>query len=179
MRKLYVLLTVALFFVLGTNDSLKAQLKLGYINSGRLMAEYEGFKKIADQLQTLAGNYEKEMDQMNKDFEAGAKEFENQQLLLSDERKAQKQRELQEQYQKLQTYREQKFGQQGELAQKRQELSQPIVDKIQAILDEMGKKDSYDFIFDTINGNIVYAREEKFDLTNVVLEKLKASKIGL
>ncbi len=143
------------------------------------MAEYEGFKKIADQLQTLAGKYEKEMEQLNRDFEQGAKEFENQQLLLSDERKAQKQRELQEQYQKLQMYREEKFGQQGELAQKRQDMSQPIVDKIQEILDDIGSKDNYDFIFDTINGNIVYAKEDKFDLTDRVLERLKESKVGL
>ena len=149
-----------------------AQLKLGYINSGRIMAEYKGFQDVTKRIQDLAGTYEKELQSMRRQLEESFKEFENQQLLLSDERKQEKQREMQESQQKIMAFQEEKFGNQGEILQKRQEWSNPIIERMQDILNEIGAKDNYDFIFDTINGNIVFAKEDKYDLTDRLLEEM-------
>ena len=93
-----------------------AQLKLGYINSGRIMAEYKGFQDVTKRIQDLAGTYEKELQSMRRQLEESFKEFENQQLLLSDERKQEKQREMQESQQKIMAFQEEKFGNQGEIS---------------------------------------------------------------
>lgn len=171
-RFIYGSIIVAIV-VLVSNLSTFAQLKLAYVNSGKVMSEYKEFQAITKQMQELSDKYEKELQRMQQELETGSKEFENQQLLLSEERKTEKQRELQEKYQKLLQFREEKFGNQGEILQKRQELSAPIIDKVQKIIDRIGKEENYDFIFDTMNGNIIFAKEDKYDLTDRVLKELE------
>lgn len=171
-RFIYSSIIVAIV-VLVSNLSTFAQLKLGYVNSGRVMSEYREFQAITKQMQELSDKYEKDLQKMQQDLEASGKEFENQQLLLSEERKTEKQRELQERYQKVLQFREEKFGNQGEIIQKRQELSAPIIEKVQKIIDRIGKEENYDFIFDTMNGNIVFAKEDKYDLTERVMKELE------
>jgi outer membrane protein len=62
---------------------------------------------------------------------------------------------------------------QGELFRKTDEVMKPIQNRIFNIIKDIAKELEYDFIFDR-SGEILflYAKEE-FDLTNLVLEKLK------
>ena len=66
-------------------------------------------------------------------------------------------------YNKALQFQNEKFGQEGEIAKKRQELTGPMIKKVQEILEKIGKAENYDMIFDTVNGTIVFAKEEKFD----------------
>lgn len=177
MRRInFIVLAAGIWAIFGALSA-NAQLKLAYINSGRVMAENKQFQAIAKQLQDLTEQYEKEMRQMEQELEESQKAFENQQLLLSEDRRAQKQREIQEKYQKALQFQNEKFGQQGEVAQKRQELTEPMIKKVQELLEKIGKAENYDIIFDTVNGNIVYAKEGKYDITDQVLKELEKSPV--
>ena len=48
---------------------------------------------------------------------------------------------------------------------------QPIIDKVNTVIQKIGEDGDYDVIFDAAVGNIVYAKED-FDLTDLVLEDL-------
>jgi outer membrane protein len=63
------------------------------------------------------------------------------------------------------------FGDDGLAAKRNQELTQPIVEKINKILEDLGKEQGYTMIFDVANANVVYA-DKTLDLTELVLEKL-------
>ena len=56
-------------------------------------------------------------------------------------------------------------------AKRNKELTQPIVDKINTILEDLAKDQGYLMIFDVANADIVYA-DKKLDLTETVLAKL-------
>ena len=65
----------------------------------------------------------------------------------------------------------------GELVQKNIELSAPIFEWINESLQDMGKEDGFDFIFDVGGtGAIVYVAEEKYDLTEQLLDRLDKSR---
>ena len=49
----------------------------------------------------------------------------------------------------------------------------PIMDKINAAIQKVGEEERYDFVFDTVAGNIVYARDNSNDLTDFVIEELE------
>ena len=53
------------------------------------------------------------------------------------------------------------------------ELTQPIIEKMNLVLNELGENEGYDIIFDVAPGGIVYA-DEGFDLTDRVLDGLNA-----
>ena len=98
-------------------------------------------------------------------------QLDQQSLLLSEEKKKEKQDEIQQLYMDSQRFQNEKFGQQGALYQKRNELLQPVFDQINEKIQTVAAADGYDFIFDTVAGNILYAKEE-YELTKKILEEL-------
>jgi Skp family chaperone for outer membrane proteins len=49
---------------------------------------------------------------------------------------------------------------------------QPIVDKINTVIKKIGTDDKFDYIFDTVNNNILHVSATQPDLTDRVLEEL-------
>jgi Skp family chaperone for outer membrane proteins len=104
-------------------------------------------------------------------YENLVKEIENQSLLLSPEKKAEKEREGQELGMAIEQFRYQKLGPQGELYKKNLELTQPLYDKIDQIIQRVGDEEEYDFILDVVQGVVLFAKPQ-FDITNRVIEEL-------
>lgn len=98
-------------------------------------------------------------------------DIKNQSLLLSPEKKAEKEAELQNLQVQMEQFYYQKLGQQGELFREGQKLSEPIVNKINQVIKQVGEEEGYDYILDAAQGQLLYAKEE-FDITAEVLEKL-------
>ena len=49
---------------------------------------------------------------------------------------------------------------------------EPVLEKIFAVVKMIEEEEEYDYIFDTVNGNILFASEKQEDLTERVLEEL-------
>jgi Skp family chaperone for outer membrane proteins len=73
--------------------------------------------------------------------------------------------------QDYQTFMRDTFGDDGLIAQRNKELTQPIVDKINVILARIGEEEGFTVIFDAINANIIWARSD-IDLTDRIIEEL-------
>ncbi len=63
------------------------------------------------------------------------------------------------------------FGDDGLAAKRNKELTQPIVEKINEILEVLAKEQGLLMMFDVSNADIVYA-DKNLDLTEIVLHKL-------
>jgi len=159
-----------MFLFLGWNTSY-AQLKIRYVNSQRILNEYPQAKEIQKKLDEIRAGYEKEYNQMLQQYDQLAKEIENQSLLLSPEKKAEKEKQLQELAMKIDKYRLEKLGPQGEFYKKNLELTQPLYDKIDQVIQKVGQAEGYDFILDVVQGVVLYAKPE-YDITDRVLEEL-------
>ena len=70
-------------------------------------------------------------------------------------------------------YRDKKFGANGELFQKQNELMKPVQNKVFTIIQQIATEEEMDFVFDR-SGDIIflYAKPE-YDLTPKVIERLK------
>ena len=154
-----------------------AELRLGYIDSEILKKNLPEFKQAQQEMDSLREQYEREMGDRQSKLIKMQEDFRKQELLMSESRKAELQAEFEQQMMQLEEFRARKFGPEGELVQKNFELSAPIFEWVNEILQEVGKEGSYDFIFD-VGGNsgIVYAAEGKYDLTETVLEQLDAAR---
>jgi outer membrane protein len=65
-----------------------------------------------------------------------------------------------------------RFGVEGDYFQKRQELIQPIQEKVFESMQKVASKKNYTFVFDKANqSNLVYA-DSKFDISNDVLKEM-------
>ena len=171
-RKNLLLIVVALvFFILIGLNSSYAELNIRYVNSQRILNEYPEAKEIQKKLDELRAGYEEEYNKMLTNYENLVTEIENQSLLLSPEKKAEKEKEAQELGVQIEQFRYQKLGPQGELYKKNLELTQPLYDKIDQIIQKIGQEEGYDFILDVVQGVVLYAKPQ-YDITNRIIEEL-------
>jgi len=94
-------------------------------------------------------------------------------LISTDETSAQALAEISKLQKELADYREKKFGANGELFQKQDELMKPIQNKVFNIIQEIANEEELDFVFDR-SGDIIflYAKPD-YDITAKVIERLK------
>jgi outer membrane protein len=163
-------MVIMLVLFVGTNRGF-AQLKIRYINSQKILEDYPEWVEAQKQLDELKGTYEKDFTKMQEEAKTLVEDIKNQSLLLSPEKKAEKEAKLQNLQIQMEQFYYQKLGPQGELFRKGQELSEPIVDKINQVIKQVGEDEGYDFILDAAQGQLLYAKEE-FDITAKVLEQL-------
>jgi len=154
------------------SQSTFAQIKIGYIESQKILLGFKDALDVQKQLDAKNQEWQKQLADMQQQAKEMNDQLESQSLLLSQEKKAEKAREIQTLAQQFQQFQNEKWGQNGEAFKLQQELLQPVFDKIQAVLDKIGKEEKYDYIFDGANGNIVYASPNQTDLTERVLEEL-------
>ncbi len=158
--------------VLMISSSALAQ-KIGYINSQKIVANYKEAQDTQERLNKINATWEEEGKALQKQFQEQGEQLESQSLLLSEERKREKQQELQTLYMKIQQYQSEKWGQGGEFYKKQEELMQPIFDKINQAIKKVAEEQNFDYVFDTVAGNIVYASPKQVDLTEDVIKNLE------
>jgi outer membrane protein len=145
-----------------------AQTKIGFINSEEIFKNYAGTKEAQEKFDKEVAKWEQDASTRQKDIKDLKDQLDKQSLLLSAERRAEIEAKLKQKMQEYQDFLQTKFGQKGEALTKNEELTKPIIEKIQKIIDKIAKEDNYDYIFDARAGGVIYA-QKKYDLTERVL----------
>lgn len=152
------------------------QAKIGWINSRTIMDKLPEAQEAQRQLDALVTDWQNELAKMQNEWQKKFAEYDKKKLILTDQMKSDTERELQDLDRKISEYRNRKFGQNGELFQKQNELMKPVQDKIYKAIQDVAKEESYDYIFDKSGEILLMFTNEKFDLTLTVLEKIKTFK---
>jgi len=148
------------------------QAKIGYVDSQKIRKQFGETAEAERQLREANQVWEKELGEKKSSLENLQRELEEQSLLLSEERIKEKKQEIETVRQELQAYQKQKWGEGGEYTRKQEELFAPVFQKIKRAIDQVSEEEGLDIVFDTVQGNIVYAREQ-MDITDKVIELLK------
>jgi outer membrane protein len=148
-----------------------ADLKIGFIDSERIFAEYQGTNEARTEFQTDIDKWNGDLDQRKQELEQLNEEFQSQSLILSEAKRREREEEIQRKRSDLDAFIQEIWGPAGKVAQRNDQLTRPIVEKIREVLNEIGEADGYSIIFDATDGNVVYA-DQAFDLTDRVLVAL-------
>jgi len=172
MRKV---LAAGLIAVVSVASASWAELKIGYINSEAIFAQYEGTKQAQDKFNQEVAKWEQEASKKQKEIKDLKDQLDKQTLLLSKERKKDLEDSLNAKMVAYQQFLQDKFGQKGEALVKNEELTKPIIEKINKIIDKIAKDENYDYIFDARAGGVVFAKKA-YDLSDRVLGLLAKEK---
>ncbi len=157
-------------FVMGlgmiTAINVSAQLKLGYVDVQRVLVTDEEAVAAQEKLEEERQAAVEELQRMEEEFNESYEALNQQSLLLSEEKRQERQQELNNMYVEMQQYQQDK---EQELVDRQTELMEPIYDKINAALRVIRDRDGYDFIFDT---SFLLDAKETYDLTDELLEEL-------
>lgn len=149
-----------------------AELKLGYVNSNQIMQEWDKAAQAQQKLDKKAQQIRADFQNMQQKLDSMSQAFEKQRMMMSEQRRKQKQQEIMNYRKKIQQYRTNQLGPQGKIQKFRQNLTKPILDKINQVIQSYGQENNYDYIFDSVKGNILYA-EQAHDITDKILYRLR------
>ena len=102
---------------------------------------------------------------MYKDFQAEA-------VLLPDDIKKKRQDEIVAKEKEAKDLQKKRFGKDGDLFKKRQELIKPIQDKVYEAIETLANAGGYAFIFDKSGSVTLLFANSKYDKSDEVLTKL-------
>jgi outer membrane protein len=151
-----------------------AQSKIGHINSETIMQTLPEAVDAQKTLDQLVSPWEGELQKMQAEWKKKFDDYDRRKLILTDQARADAERELRELDQSIADYRNKKFGQNGELFQKQNEVMKPIQNKIFKVLEDIAKDDGYDYIFDKSGEILLLYANEKNDLTEKVIARMQA-----
>lgn len=164
-------LGAAMILAGGAVSALAQEVKIGYIDSIKIFAENKETQEAERVYRQDVQQWEAQKQRMEQELARMGEELTAQSPMLSEEKKAERRLEIQRKMDEYKRFMEETFGDNGLAAKRNKELTQPIVDKINRIIEAIAIEQKYSMVFDVANANIVYA-DKKLDLTEIVLQRL-------
>lgn len=163
-----------LFFI--TSVSLFAQntQKIGWVDSEIILQQFPPAIKAQSDLDAMTSKWSKSIDSMTTDLQSAYTEAQKQFTNMTPDKQKEVQQDLVRKEQSIQQFRQQKFAQpNGELFLKQDELLKPIKAKILDAIDKVRQQEGMSFVFDKTGDVLLLFADPQYDLTNIVLDKLK------
>lgn len=169
MRRWTITIILGVILCLMASSVIAKDLKVGYIISEVIREEFEDFQSAQRQLDEEKAQWEQQYQEKAQDIIRMEQDLKDKEFVYSDTRKREIQAQLEQMTMELYTFEQELTDR---LIQRNAELSAPINNRINEILNRIGDDEDYDFIFDANQGNIVYAKDD-FDLTDRILDELQ------
>lgn len=164
-----ILFTVTLMLIFSVNAFSQA-IKNGYIDSDKIFAEYTDWSKAQEEFNTDYKAWDDQAKEMQVEFEEMLEEYNRQRLILSDEKKKEREAAIEAKKQALDAFTNQVFGPNGEAERRNNTLIQPLLEKINAAIEQVSTEGNYDFVFNS--AGLAYAKKD-YDITEKVLDFLE------
>jgi len=170
MKKLSLLL---LLLILPFGGLTNGQLKIGYVDSDSIMDKFPDAQDARQKLDAFIQDWQAELTKLETNWKTKYDDYEKRKLIMTDQTRAEMESELIKLEQQIGDYREKKFGTNGELFQKQDEIMKPIQNKVFTAVKDVAKDEGFDFVFDRSGDVMLLFAKDEYDVTALVLEKLK------
>jgi outer membrane protein len=144
--------------------------KFGYCNSSALLTDIPEVKAADSDLQAFQSQLTKRGQEMVKSFQEKVAELERKQQsgTISPKDLETQSAKLKEEEAAIGQYEQEVYN---KLAQKREELYKPILDRVNKAMSDVALENQFLFVFDSSSQVILYA-DESLDVTKLVKAKL-------
>ncbi len=167
MKKLVILFT---FLALGTFTA-NAQ-RFAYVDSDYILGNVPEYTDAQKQLDDISKNWQKEIENKFKEIDQLYKNYQQEQVLYTEDMKKQKQKEIEDKEKAAKDLQKKRFGYEGDLFQKRQELVKPIQDKMYDAIQKVANTKGLDVVFDKSSSTTMLYSNTKLDISDDVIKQL-------
>ena len=146
--------------------------RIAFVDTKYILGKMPDYQSAQSELDRLSSQWQKEIDDRWETIRKLRDAYNAEAILLTDDMKASRREDIEKKEREARDLQKKRFGPDGDLFKKREELIQPIQDRIyQAIKEVAGT--TYVAIFDIgSKGNNVLFASEKYDKSDSVLRKL-------
>ncbi len=173
MRK--IIISVLLVFV--AVSMIQAQ-KFAYVDSQYILDNLPEFTEAQAQLDELSTQWTTEIETKFTEVDKMRQDFQAQAVLLPEDMKKKKEQEILDKEKDAKNLQRQRFGKDGDLMKKRQELVKPIQEKVYNAIQEISTSSNYAVIFDKSGALTIMFANPKYDISDEVLDNLGAAQSG-
>lgn len=168
MKRLMITLGLALMTTVG----LQAQ-RFAYVDTDYILGKIPEYTQAQTDLDAIAAQWKKEIEDKYADIDRLYKKFQAEQYLMDEQTKRRKEEEIIQKEKEVKEYQKKKFGYEGELFEKRQELVKPIQDRVYNAIKDLAETRNYDFIFDKSSaGSSMLFASPRYDKSEEILKEL-------
>ena len=165
------LILSAFFFAATTLITVSAQ-RYAVIDSKYILEKLPEYKSAQQKLDQFSEQWQQEIDKKSADLDKMYKDYDAEQVMLSDELKKKREDELFNREKELRDLQKKRFGYEGDIFKKRQELIKPVQDKVYNAVQKVAVAKLYDFILDKSEGITVIFADPKLDKSDDVLREM-------
>jgi len=164
-------LLLILGITIASFGSMHAQ-KFGYVDTKYILSHLPEYKQAQDEVNKLSAQWQKDIETKYESIEKMEKAYQAEKILLTDEMRKKREGDIENKRQEAKDMQKQKFGVEGELFKKREELIKPIQDRIYEAIQQVAEQKSLMVIFDKANHSNLLYTNPKSDLSDQVLKKM-------
>ena len=161
-----------LFFILFTFSFLCKSQSVAYVDSRYILDNIPEFNLAQDELNSLSLDWQEEIDLLKDEVERLYRTYQAEKYLLPEDKKKDRENAIIVKEKEIKALTKKRFGPEGDLYTKQQELIQPIQDLIYSAIKKFSEEAKYDIIFDKSSDLIMLFAEPELDKSEQILEKL-------
>lgn len=144
MMKQIKTLLIAAILVLGANQ-MNAQAKVAHVDVSEIMSKMPAMIEAQKQLEKLSGTYDADYKKMVEEYQAKLKKYEAESATVTDAVNGERSKEVQDMQKRIVDYRD---NAQKELQQKESDIVKPLMEKVRASIQKVGKAKGYQYVLD-------------------------------
>jgi outer membrane protein len=144
-KQFKILVITAILFVVG-NQTTQAQAKVAHVDVSELMAKMPAMLEAQKQLEKLSGTYDTEYKTMVDEYQGKLKKYEQEATTVTDAVNETRSKEVQDMQKRIVDYRD---NAQKELQQKEADIVKPIMEKVKASIQKVGKAKGFQYVLNS------------------------------
>lgn len=142
------------------------------IDTKYILEKIPEYTQSQEKLDQISQSWQQEIDQKSAELDKMYKQFDAEQVMLSDDLRKKREDEIFNFEKSLRDLQRKRFGYEGDLFKKREELIKPIQDRVYNAVQKLAASKLYDFILDKSEGITVIFADPKLDHSDDVLKEL-------
>jgi outer membrane protein len=172
-----VALACALALLWGARPAQAQIIRIGFVDSQRIFEQYKAAQDAQERFNREITAWRTEADERRRTVDGLRNEMKDQQLLLSDAKRLEKDSELQKAVSEYDRFVQEFWGPAGKVQRLNDEMTREVIGKIRDAVEILANRDGYDLVLDAADGNVIFG-VKSLDLTDRVLEELNKTQTG-
>ncbi len=160
-----------IILTLGGWASLSAQ-RIAIVDITRVLEEMSDYQKAQTELDNIAAQWRQEIALEYDQIKAMYNKYQAEQVLLTEDARKAKEDEIMNREKLVRDLQRDKFGPEGSLFRKRQDLVQPIQERVYGAIKRYAEDRGFDFIFDKGGSSGLIFNNADFDKTDDIIRVL-------
>lgn len=149
--------------------------KYAFINSEYILSNMPEYKEAQAELDRVAVQWQKEIEAKFATIDSMYRKYQVESITMPDQIKKNREEAIIAQERAAKELQKKRFGQDGDLFKKREELVKPIQDRVISTVNDYAKEKGYAFVFDSAGEMTIIYADPKWDINAIILQKLGIS----